>query len=377
MDAPQVAVWARTGTQWGVVGDLPRYDSLDADVRHNDVGQFSLAIPLDAKAAAVQPGRLLTVDWRGTRVCTGVVEDITDGRDSRGRFLEVSGPDTFLAWLLAWRNPNGQLPNQPLEDATPVTTGAAGSVVMGMIAANVVARRGMAVTVQSAAIGSTVRIRPNFDEIAALAFKKATRGGIGVRTNLVDVSGSRANLTVSPYLPADRSLRVLFAEDLGTLGDWRRKRTAPKTTRALVSGAPGQGFRGVTTTESLAAETAWDGRRETLVTGPQTFDTAELDEVGQAALDDGAETVSLSIEATETPQLRAFRDYFPGDLASVRLPDGTEYTDVVTAVKVSVSDDVAVSVTFGDPDGTSPIDRQAKTLTATRRDVATLKSKGI
>lgn len=374
MDVPKVTVWAYGTTQWELRGDLPAYTDLDCQPRFNDAGQFSLTVPLDAKSAAVQEGRLLLFEWRDGQVMTGLIGQIDDFDDPSPQ-MEVQGLDAlaYLGAALAWRDPAQTLPNQPA--STVHTSGTAGLVLMNLIAANMVTRRGNPLVVRTQNIGSTIHLRPDFDDLLALTVKKATRGGIGVRVRLDLTSGSRADLVAEPYLPTDRSVRVLFARDLGTMASYRRSRVAPTATRADVKMQVG--FRGVQTPEAITAETLWQLRHEVFADAGNAFDNSDADEVGSQALDGNSGGVSLLVTASETPGLKAFRDYAPGDKASARLPDGATITDVITSIHVVVdSDGPKVEPTFGDPDAALPAIKQAKLIRTIRRDVADLKTKG-
>jgi hypothetical protein len=329
----------------------------------------------------VAPGTVLTVDdpERGGRFATCMVSRLEEYRDesTRALMLDAGGLDglSFLAKTAAFPKGALELPDQawwPETDPPPISNVAEG-VVLRLIRDNVVTRRGLGLSVPaSQGRGLTVRARPAFDSLLELATRKATRGGVGVSLGLVDTTGSRADLAVGVYLPTDKSKQVYFAEDVGTRGSWRRERSQPTVTRAIMSGWEGDGFRGVATTASQAAGDLWGGRIEQFAEGPSTFDADEMDEAGQEVLDAGVVPVTLTIEPTETGGLQAVRDYTRGDIGEARLPIGVSVKDIVTSVRLVVDADSGprATVTFGDPDASDPQRRRARLNRALRRDLS-------
>lgn len=374
-DLPAVTLWEDQGTQWRQVGDLPVYDRLSLDVRFNDAGAWSVSAPWDVRAAKAGPGQMVTFDWRGLRVMTGIVERVERGReraddDGWADSLTLSGLDAlaYLGYSTAWPLPGQPIGSQVLwaEDADAPIVDSADRAVLKVVKNNLFGRRGLSVSVPTGTgMGSTVRIRPAFDNLLELALRKAGRGGIGLRATLsaADLSDAVAPLTVEAYLPSSRATRVVFSDEDGSVGEWSWIRSAPTCSRAIVSGVQGA-YRVV---DRSAPQ--WNPVREQFVQGPASFDAAELDQAGEEALDAGAPQTTVQVEAVETGTTLAFRDYLPGDTATARL-GGRTLTAPVTAVGVTVdADGPVVRPVFGDPDGVDPQRVKDKLLRSARRDV--------
>ena len=279
MTLPTASVWADQGSEWAKVAEVATYSDLSYAPRHLDVGQWSLTVPFDAQAAAFTRDRLVTFDWRGHRY-TGQVDTFTPSSRNGAATLDLSGVSALgmLGWALAWPDPTLGIGSQPYHDpnsAAPLV-GDAETVCRTLVSGNVVTRRGQTLTLApNGHRGTAVRARPAFDNLLDLTTKKARKGGIGITVGLVEVSGTRAVLTVDFYEPQDRSLRVRFAE--AGLTGWTQTEQAPSATRAIVGGA-GTGasrrMRQVSTTASNASAADWGGHREVFVDGPQSFDNA-------------------------------------------------------------------------------------------------------
>jgi hypothetical protein len=374
VDLPRVTLWADTGTQWDAVGDLPAYTSLSFEPRFNDSGPWQLSVPWDSDAQKVDTEQLVTVDWRGVRPFTGVIGAYERTLDDEGSpVLNLSGIDAlgYVGYSLAWPRPDLNLGSQTLWDpnaAPPIRT-VADAAVLTLIRNNMVGRRTQTVDVASSHnIGSTISIRPAFDNLLELALRKATRGGIGIKAGIEAVGSDGVNstdgiLTVRAYQPTDKSVRVVFDDSDGSIASWTRRRTAPTASNVIVSGVQGK-YRRVGRNA-----TGWNPTREQFVQGPASYDDTELDQAADEALDQGEPQVNISVVAAETPSQLAFVDYTVGDTATARLGAQT-LVDTITAIQVTVGDGgPVVTPVFGDPDGIDPRDAHAKLLRRTRRDV--------
>lgn len=380
-DLPTVSVWYFGTVQWRLAGDLPNYTYLDFDCRHNDAGAWQLTVPNDVKAGVILPGRMVTVDWRGRRVFTGLITGLEPIVDESGApLINLTGLDVYsiFGWALAWRDPTKNLPNQPTFGSvpTPALTPAE-TAVLKVIRDNLVTRMGFALTVPaSQGRGIFAGIRPNFQNVGDLVSDRSNRGGIGVSVDLLADAGLpdvRADLTVSVYVPVDRSIRVVFNQALGTLLTWSLKSSSPTGTSAVVSGDANTFLRAFTT-QSTNDEATWGGRREVFVKTSGTSDSTEMTDAGQSALNDTDSTQTVTIVAAETGGLKAFRDYKAGDIARAELLPGLAVTDTISSIRVVVDPSgPAVTTTFGDPDKASPDLRMARIIRALRRDVNLLK----
>jgi hypothetical protein len=375
VDLPRVSYWADQGTGWRVAGVLPVYSSLEFEPRFNDTGPWQITVPWDDKAKALSTEHIVTVDWRGRRVFTGVVVSKEKTTDDGQKMLSLSGLDAlaYIGYSIAWPQPSSGIAQQVLWDpnaAPPIRT-AADAAVLQVIRDNLLTRRSQNVNVVgNQGIGPVLSVRPAFDNLLELALRKANRGGFGIRVvmssgavALNDVDSTTALLTVDVYQPADKSVRILFDDSDGSAADWTLTRTAPTASNVVVSGVRGK-YRRVGRNA-----TGWNPTREQFVQGPASYDDTELDQAADEALDAGEPTVNAKITAAETGRQQAFRDFNVGDTATAKL-GGDTVVDVITAISVKVdSDGPVVSPIFGDPDGIDPRDTQAKLLRRARRDI--------
>ncbi|MFI9202636.1 siphovirus ReqiPepy6 Gp37-like family protein [Streptomyces sp. NPDC053048] len=161
------------------------------------------------------------------------------------------------------------------------------------------------------------------------------------------------------YQPRDLSKDVRLSPELGTLREYTWTLTAPKVTRAIV-GCAGEGLERYYYQQiDSASEAEWGLQIEQFIdrrdiqlkvdksTGqPVKSDPAMSDadfqaakkavvEAASAALDQGQKAGNFQIYPLDTPDCRFGEHYFVGDIVTVAV-DGTEYSDVVREVVVSV-----------------------------------------
>lgn len=378
--APVVSVWQADGDQWRSVGRVLAYNSLSFESRFLEAGPWEMVLPYDTAALSILPRRLLSVDWRGRTIPLRIEKWNPATDEETGQpLLTVGGRDAIALFerVLAWPDPSAGLGNQP---ADRWYQGNAETVIRSLVSENYVQRYGGQLVMGSNGNqGSDIKARPRFTNLLELVAKKAKRGGVGVGVELVRTSGTSARLRLRIWEPSDLTKRVRLTRRAGTLRNWSQESEAPKVTHALVGGA-GEGvnrvFRQVSTDESTRAAQTWGGPVESFVDGPASFDNPELDQAGQEALDEGAETNTLTMEAAESEGLRAFRDYQPGDRATGELIDGTTLTDVITSIGVTVNDEgVTVVPTFGDPDRKEPAMQLGQMIKRLRREVRAVQTR--
>ncbi|WP_025620417.1 siphovirus ReqiPepy6 Gp37-like family protein [Salinispora cortesiana] len=183
---------------------------------------------------------------------------------------------------------------------------------------------------QLAGVGDTITYSTRFEAIGdALRTVSLAAGGLGWRiTQAADV------LRFEVFAPADRTNEVRFSRGLGNLRSFRYSPTSPSCTAAIVGG-PGEGAaRLIRERLDTAAAARWR-RAERFVDRRQADQVAELDQAGDDALSDGAETVGLQTETVDTPR-QAFGTHFGlGDRVGVELAPGVVVPDVVTAARLT------------------------------------------
>jgi hypothetical protein len=393
-DFPIVSVWAfQSGTTWAKVASLEQYDSLQFEPRFLEAGSWEMVLPYDTVSQAITADRLYTVDWRGRRTtwcldrfnpasqASGVPNSV-GGRllQHRGPTLTVGGPGalSLLGRELAWADPTLGASSQPA--TSPLTTGAAETVIRSLVSGNYVTRRGDPLYLPAdGARGTTIRARPRFDNLLELVAKKAKNGGIGVDVGLVDTTSTRARLELIVWTPADKSVRVRLSERAGSLAGWSQTNTAPTATKALVTGAEGSlaALRSVVTTAAGdAAAATWGGHRVVYVQGPASYDAADITQAGTEALDTGVAVTNVALEALDSPGLMAFRDYQVGDKVMGQLSTGTTLVDVISSIGVTVGEAAPEVVpTFGDPASDEPMVGLAQLQRAMNRRIRLLEQR--
>jgi hypothetical protein len=202
------------------------------------------------------------------------------------------------------------------------------------------------------------------------------------------------------FAPRDLSKDIRFSRELGNLREFTWSLTAPAVTRVIVA-CQGTG-KGRYLYQQIDSESEaewglqieqWVDRRDLpikadLTTGqPIKADLSVTDAafaaaqqaVLQAATDaltQGAKTGNFQIYPIDTPHIKFGRDYFVGDIVTVAV-DGTEYTDIVREVSITVDQGgqtETVSPSIGDQGSGNPLNLY-KTVFQMREKLRKLESR--
>ncbi|MGK5496396.1 siphovirus ReqiPepy6 Gp37-like family protein [Streptomyces sp. URMC 125] len=169
------------------------------------------------------------------------------------------------------------------------------------------------------------------------------------------------------YTPRDLSKDVRFSTELGNLREYIYTLSSPKVTRAIVA-CQGEGSeRYIYQKIDSASEAEWGVIKEAFVdrrdlaiktdkaTGKPVKANADMtdqefqealkavEDAADTALKEGEKNGNFQIYPIDTPQCAFGRDYFVGDIVTV-IADGTEYSDIVREVNITVDNDGAVDV---------------------------------
>lgn len=183
------------------------------------------------------------------------------------------------------------------------------------------------------------------------------------------------------FEPRDLSKEIRLSPDLGNLREFIWALSAPKATRAIVA-CQGEGKgrylyqkidSALEAEWGLQIETFIDRRDLPLVTNPANGQPAKastevtdaefasavaaVEEAATTALSEGTGNGNFQIYPIDTPQIQFGRDYFVGDIVTVMV-DGTEYTDMVREVSITVDDGgnaVSVSPKIGEQGNGDPL----------------------
>ncbi|MFE9442489.1 siphovirus ReqiPepy6 Gp37-like family protein [Streptomyces sp. NPDC006602] len=174
-------------------------------------------------------------------------------------------------------------------------------------------------------------------------------------------NGNTQKIDLDIFAPRDRSKEVRFSPELGNLREYIWTLSAPKVTRVIV-GCAGEGLeRYYYQKTDSASEAEWGMQVETFLdrrdiqlkvdkaTGnpvksdtTMTADDVEaaktaLAEAATDALTEGERNGNFQIYPIDTPDCAFGVHYYVGDKVTVAV-DGTEYSDIVREVVVSVDD---------------------------------------
>lgn len=375
----EVSAWTHIGDgNWITVGGAT-YERLEMEIRHQDVGTWSMTLPDGHQSDAITPGRLVTTRFRDD-LRTWVLDPRTATLSEEGETtVTLAGVDalSYLGHEIAWPNPTLPLADQLAEGNY---TGPAETVIRTLVTQNLSGRYGLDFDAPaSQGRGTTVTSKPRYVNLLEEVLTLAKAGGIGVRFGLATTSSdTRARLQLSFHVPRDRTTRVHLSADEGSLESWELIETAPTATRAIVGGfgeGAGQYLREVATPEGDAAAAEWGGHRVVFVDGPDTFDNTVLDQTGREAITAGLPTTSLTMAAQEPAGTRAFVAFTLGDQVTALPAPDLEIPDVVSAIRIIHEADSGVEVTpiFGSPDEGDPDAVTAEIIRNLRRELQALK----
>jgi hypothetical protein len=368
------------------VGKLDRLTSLTVTPRFNGVGAWSLSLPLgSAQAALFTPTSGVIVyygDEGGPVLMSGPVkqlEEVWDESNPGAGTLTVTGlsDEKVVADRLAYQVPGSAATSQGGSEYDR-RSGVAETVVKAYVNLNagpgaLAARRVTGLTIETdAARGATVKGSARMTPLAELITPLALSGGIGWR--VVQVG---AGLVFQCYAPTDRTLTARFSRELGNLRSYRRTRTGPDVTAAVVGGG-GDGtariFREIIDT---TAQTDWAVRAESFIDRRDTTDTTELDQAGTEATVEGGPQTGLALGTLDTPGLVYGTHYGLGDKVTAEPGGGvTPVADVLREVEItwSASDGPRTTSTVGTSAATgSP--RLIRALQTLNAKVAALQAK--
>jgi len=378
-DGIRITVWRHTSNNvWKMAAEISKRNSFRFSPTFNDSGDWELVTPYDSDSAAlVEPKVLTLIEFRGV---TSTWRNISQpSRNSDGETVLTVTGDGALSLLgdeTAWRDPGSGLGGQP-EGQPILYSGSAGQVVAALVNDNYIERAGLPLAIPTITnLGTPSRARSNFMNLQELVVTKANAGGIGVDVGLVLDNDTTAHLELMLWVPVDRSANVYLSESVGSLGEWNTAVEPPTLTHAIVSGVEGD-WTLVTTADSLADAAIW-GEKWALISGPQSYDAADIVQAGEEALTDGKGRTNVALNAIDSSGLMAFRDYNVGEKATATLDIGLEVVDVISSISVTVGDDGFPEIvpTFGKPDASDPLLSLADVIRAQDRRIRSQEQRG-
>lgn len=330
------------------VGDpIASWTQIKATLRFNEPGSGSFTAPAtDALAAQLLPSNRIVVIRDGTVLIAGPYEtsperwSADDPASTEPGQVTVHFADdlALVAGRITYPDPSEPATNQ-IASAEYTDTDLAETLIRDLVNLNagpgaLVARQVPGLVLGTpAGIGATVKLRTRFAPLLDVARTLATVGGgtIGFRTVQVGQT-----IEFQTYETQDLTGQVRFSRALGNLRAYEYQPEAPRVTAAIVGGQGEGTARTIRERLDSAAISAW-WRLETFVDQRNTNDTDELDQAGDEALADGAETAKLTTVTVDTADQRALVHYQLGDRVSVELRPGLELADVVRIVEIDVT----------------------------------------
>lgn len=318
---------------------------------HNDVGTWSLSLPITVGGVPHEGALLLAADG------AGIIVTLPDGSlfsgpvESRTREQSAEKPDgvwkfsgrsdmRVLADECAWPDPDNLTSPSRANDTR---TGPRETLIHAYVGANG-ARAGVSLGADGGR-GSSITKSPRFDNLLTLCQEIASTE---VCFDVVQVGDG---LQLQTWVPADHTRDVQLDWETGALSSLKLETGAPKYTRAIVLGQDEGVLRQVTevtTDQTAALEAVW-GRRVLVKDQRQTDDVSEQVQAAKDDLLDEQNTATASSEATLADDL-LLEGVRPGDWVS--LVDGDTALSVQLAtVPMGWSDGQVTGATVGAPVG--------------------------
>lgn len=329
------------------VAEVEDFSKLDAIPRFNDVGSWTLEMPLGASGASdfLQDGSGLVVALDGAVQLSGPVLRRERDWDENGSILKLAGVDdsVWLSRRLAHPQPATAAPPYS-SSAYDVRTGTCSTILLqyadvnagpSALGARQVAGLSLAA---DPALGSSVTGRARWQNLLTLLQELALAGGgLGFT-----IEQSGAGIQFSVYQPTDRTASVIFSPGLANLAAYSWSEEAAKANYVYV------GASGETTTRILQEGQDSDsiarwGRVETFVDRRDTSDATEINQAITDELEQSAGPTGLTITPIDLPQMAYGTDYGLGDQVTAML-DGVAVQDVVREVRITLDQDGATVV---------------------------------
>jgi hypothetical protein len=388
----RVGLWERlTGSTWAKVGEPETWTSASVDARAVQYGPgvWSVQQPWDEQAARFDRGQLATFDILRPegptfRAMTGLVEAFGPGEDERGGVqLEASGSGALALFrgVLTAPDPATMRTTAGAVTGQPVRYTSGPGPAEDLLRAVIVANRdrlglGFDVPASTGRGRQDLRVQGKWKDLLSLLMRKAPSGGLGVDFGLVNTSGSRATLTLTFYVPADRTQRAQLARDTGSLKTWKQSQQAPTATRAVIGGAGKGTARLYHYLIDSGSENLWGWPQEQFVDAREADTVEGLTDAGNEALLSASAQTTWELDAVEAVGMRWGQHFQLGDTVMVRVvpprqrPDGTfepavEATAPLGAAVVTAGGGpLSVRLVPGNPDNQSPLFRTARILQA-------------
>jgi microcystin-dependent protein len=345
---------------------LPQHLQLSGTVRHCNVGEWKVTLPVAHPMVAVlrTPGSGLIVTGPTDVLWSGPTSNpalSVSSSDPLGT-VTISGvtDDVLLADALAYPTPtSADITRQGAHDTR---TGIAETIMHAYVNANIgpdappARRAALASKLTLAADGGRgiqVTKSARFPQLMELLSEIATVAGLGFR-----IVQRGQGLVFEVYEVADLSRVVRFDIDNGTLTSQAVEQSPPVETHVIVAGQGDLADRTLierTSERSLAGMVEWGRRREVFKDQRQTDDLTELTQAGDTLLEEsGFTATSVKAVPSDDQTMLYGIDWHQGDKISVVI-DAQETASAVTEVTILAdTGGVKVGASIGDVTGFDP-----------------------
>jgi hypothetical protein len=181
-----------------------------------------------------------------------------------------------------------------------------------------------------ASVGTSINFTGRFDPLGdALRRAAIAGGGLGFRT-----VQSTAGIEFVVYQPSDLTASIRFSRGLSNLQMLKYAPQAPTCTVAIVGGDGTGSSRTIRERVNSSAVTRY-GRIVKWINQGSTADTTVMDQAGDQALADGAESAQVTFSAIDTDVNQYGVNYALGDQVTVEVWPGFDISAVVRAVTLT------------------------------------------
>jgi len=356
------------------------YTDLSAEITFNGVGSGQFAAPADPGLLdALSPGATVSVARDGVWWSGGPVEGPGDMDWSPGEGVGLvtvrwATWESLVAPRLVYPQP-GVAADSQTATAWTATAANAETVMRNLVNLNagpgaLAARRVPGLLLGAlASVGGNVTVSSRFEALLDVLRRVASAGG-GLGFRVVQDS---SDLLFEVYETADRSSSVRFSRSLRNLERLTLRPESPRSTVAIVGGEGSGGTRTIVERQNTAALSEGWLRSEEWVSHSGTGATsAELAEVGDAALVEHGPSTGMSCVAVDGPHARFGVDFAVGDLVSVEVGPGAGVVDVVSSASLTSTADAGTRVVVGVGDRKRSTVRQLLMLRELERRIALL-----
>lgn len=341
-----------------VVGDpIVCWTEMDIVLRFNEPGSASVKMPAHSWIVdQIQPGYRIMIIRAGALLISGPIEKWLHEQSDDGENSGVGKLTVYLADDLASIVARTVYPNPALTPSTQVTdewtyTGNAELALRSLVDTNAGASALTARRVPQLALGSLSSVGSS---VTVIAKRQQPLGEVA--RSIADIGGNLryyayqagTQILFKVVAPTDKSGSVRFSFGLGNLKYRSYEVTAPVAT-AVTVGGQGTGASSYMIERVNTTEQATWGRFEKHVARAGDEPLQTLQDDGDQALAEGAATIRLAANTSDTPDQRYGIDYDVGDIVSIEAWAGQSVSDIVRTVHLQVTAGAGeyVSATIG------------------------------